>query len=411
VQVTNQLIKETSKQFSTHILNSGMECGISQDITDPQGKRVFLKAGTEITEKIRLKLTNLQQEGIIDHEDVISLTEDTSNEDILAPILDLAKTNPVINNFQLNETLVTIGDFIKGGSIPKKIIDHLSIFSHLNPSAYQNTLINLVFGTHIGKANNYSPTELTELISVLFFENIGYARLNNTMKDAKLVHPILSKEIVRLAGLESKLVLESIEQHEEKLDGSGYPRKLTQIHEYAQISQIANQYSQITRKSKNINTAIGELYLLAEGFDFRTSQKTQAIYSYHLQRPLLAIMQESIQTDTHQQAYGNHLYDQLSKVIKWTNTLNANNPEMNFIQAKLRSTLWVSESSQQPFQIKREELKDNQVCKMFINDARRLVLQISQFANYFNQILHYPIKIDNISTNKEYFLKLINPII
>jgi hypothetical protein len=269
----------------------------------------------------------------------------------------------------------------------------------------------LVFGTHIGKANNYSPTELTELISVLFFENIGYARLNNTMKDAKLVHPILSKEIVRLAGLESKLVLESIEQHEEKLDGSGYPKKLTQIHEYAQISQIANQYSQITRKSKNINTAIGELYLLAEGFDFRTSQKTQAIYSYHLQRPLLAIMQESIQTVTHQQAYGNHLYDQLSKVIKWTNTLNTNNPEMNFIQAKLRSTLWVSESSQQPFQIKREELKDNQVCKMFTNDARRLVLQISQFANYFNQILHYPIKIDNISTNKEYFLKLINPII
>jgi hypothetical protein len=83
---------------------------------------------------------------------------------------------------------------------------------------------------------------------------------------------------------------------------------------------------------------------------------------------------------------------------------------MNCIQAKLRSTLWVSETSQKPFHINREDLEDNKICTMFINDARKLVLQISQFANYFNQTLHYPIKIDNISTNKEYFLKLVNPI-
>jgi len=328
----------------------------------------------------------------------------------LAPILDLANKNPVLKNFQLNETLATISEYLNQDSIPKKIIDHLNIFSHLNPSAYENTLLNLVFGTHVGKANNYSSTELFELVSVLFFENIGYARLHPNMKNAKLVHPILSKEIVKIAGLDNKLVLESIEQHEEKLDGSGYPKKLTQIHEYAQISQIANQYSQLTRNSKNIQTAIGELYLLGQGFDFRTSQKTNAIFSSQLQKPLLKIMQESIQTKTDQQAYGNHLHDQLTKVIRWTNTLSGSDTEMSYIQAKLRSTLWVSEASQKPFHINREDLKDNKVCNMFINDARKLVLQISQFANYFNQILHYPIKIDNISTNREYFLKLVNPI-
>ena len=411
VKIINQLVKNTSEQFSSNILNSGIKCGISKDITDPQGKRVFLKAGTEITDKIRIKLNNLKKEGIIGNEDDISITEEKSNQGLLKPIIDLAKTNPVLKNFELNKTLATITDFINNDSIPKKIAEHLSIFSHLNPPAYENTLLNLVFGTHVGKANNYSSTELFELISVLFFENIGYARLHPSMKNAKLVHPILSKEIVIIAGLENKLVLESIEQHEEKLDGSGYPKKLTQIHEYAQISQIANQYSQLTKNSKNSKTAIGELYLLGQGFDFRTSQKTNSIFSSQLQKPLLAIMQESIQTRTHQQAYGNHLYDQLSKVIRWTNTLSDTDTEMNFIQAKLRSTLWVSETSQNPFQINREDLKDNRICNMFINDARKLVLQISQFANYFNQILHYPIKIDNISTNREYFLKLINPII
>jgi len=410
VKLINQLIKDTSNQFTCNILNSGVECGISKDITDPEGKRVFLKAGTEITEKIRLKLDKLKQKGVIGHEDVISISEPNTNQNLIGPILDLAKKNPVLKNFELKDTLATISDFISNDYIPKKIIDHLSVFSHLNPPAFENTLLNLVFATHIGKANNYSADELNELISVLFFENIGYARLHPNMKNAKLVHPILSKEIVAIAGLENKLVLESIEQHEEKLDGSGYPNKLTKIHEYAQISQIANQYSQLTRNSKNIQTAIGELYLLGQGFDFRTSQKTAPIFSSELQKPLLVIMQESIQTETHQQTYGNHLYDQLTKVIRWTNTFSGTDTEMNCIQAKLRSTLWVSETSQKPFHINREDLKDKKICSMFINDARKLVLQISQFANYFNQILHFPIKIDNISTNREYFLKLVNPI-
>jgi hypothetical protein len=409
MDVINQLVRSTSTQFSNNILNSGLECGISKDITDADGKRVFVKAGTDITDKIRIKLNNLQKEGVIGQEDVISITEKQTNQDLLGPILNIAKTNPILNKFQLKETLATISDYINKGDIPKKIVDHLNIFAHLNPPAYENTLLNLVFGIHVGKANNYSTTELFELTSVLFFENIGYARLNKNMKDANLVHPILSKEIVKLAGLNNKLVLESIEQHEERLDGTGYPNKLTKIHEYAQISQIANQYSRITRNSKNINTAIGELYLLGQGFDFRTSQKTSSIFSHHLQKPLLAIMQESIQTKTHQQEYGNYLYDQLTKVIKWTNTLNGTNPEMTCIQAKLRSTLWISEKSQKPFKINREELKDKKICSMFINDARKLVLQISQFANYFNQTLHAPIKIDNISTTKEYFLKLTNP--
>ena len=175
VKIINQLVKDTAKQFSSNILNSGVQCGINKDITDPQGNRVFLKAGTEITDKIRIKLNNLKKEGIIGHEDDISITEEKSNQDLLKPIIELAKTNPVLKNFELNETLATISDFINNDSIPKKVAIHLNIFSHLNPPAYENTLLNLVFGTHVGKANNYSSTELFELISVLFFENIGYA--------------------------------------------------------------------------------------------------------------------------------------------------------------------------------------------------------------------------------------------
>ena len=55
MDVINQLVRSTSTQFSNNILNSGLECGISKDITDADGKRVFLKARTDITDKIRLE--------------------------------------------------------------------------------------------------------------------------------------------------------------------------------------------------------------------------------------------------------------------------------------------------------------------------------------------------------------------
>jgi HD-GYP domain-containing protein (c-di-GMP phosphodiesterase class II) len=62
------------------------------------------------------------------------------------------------------------------------------------------------------------------------------------MPNAVNVHPLLSKEIVQHAGLHNPLILESIMQHEEKLDGTGYPKRIKKMHEYAQISQIVNQY-------------------------------------------------------------------------------------------------------------------------------------------------------------------------
>ena len=98
-------MKDTSNQFTSNILNSGMKCGINRDITDPEGKRIFVKAGTEITDKIRLKLEKLKQKGVIGHEDEISITEKQTNQDLLGPILDLAKKDPVLKNFELKETL------------------------------------------------------------------------------------------------------------------------------------------------------------------------------------------------------------------------------------------------------------------------------------------------------------------
>jgi len=62
VKVIDQFFKDTSKQFSANIINSGVAFDLSRDITDPAGKRVFLKAGTEVTDSIRLKLNNLKNE-------------------------------------------------------------------------------------------------------------------------------------------------------------------------------------------------------------------------------------------------------------------------------------------------------------------------------------------------------------
>jgi hypothetical protein len=51
VKAIDQFLKDTSKQFSANIINSGVAFDLSRDITDPAGKRVFLKAG------LRLQIT------------------------------------------------------------------------------------------------------------------------------------------------------------------------------------------------------------------------------------------------------------------------------------------------------------------------------------------------------------------
>jgi len=68
----------------------------------------------------------------------------------------------------------------------------------------------------------------------------------STMKS----HPSLAVEILKELGEKNQLVLDAIEQHHEKLDGSGYPKglKAQEIHISSQIIAIADIFDALTTK-------------------------------------------------------------------------------------------------------------------------------------------------------------------
>lgn len=411
--MSNSLLNSTFTTYKNNIDTAAIQCGLGKDITSKDKQKIFLKAGTPITERISDQIQQLKADGIIDEDnpdDCIEIVAPTRSEELVTSIMSTVEQNPVLTQFQLQQTLTTITAFISSGELPKKIVEHLTVFSKSNETEFSHTLSNLVFGTHIGKANNYNPTQLHELMSVLFFEDIGYARIDKSMPNAYKVHPLLSKEIVEYAGIDNTLILESIMQHEEKLDGSGYPKKLTEIHEYAQISQIANQYSRLVHQGDNPNSLLGKLFLLGQPFDFRTSDNKCPIYAPKLQKALIKIMQEKLKSPQQLKDYANNLHQELSNIIKWSNSEVSQNSEVLTIQQKIKSSLWVHQSSIDPFQVKQEELNDKQLCQEFITDAMNFMYLIVEPANYLNCVLHKPIEKNGSPISGETCLSIANPL-
>jgi len=411
--MSTNLLDATFSMYKENIDSSGLQCGLGQDITSKDKKKIFLKAGTPLTEKIKNQIEQLKKEGIIEllnPDDSIEVLSPTESEDLVGSIMATIKSSPVLTKYQLKETLQTITGYVKTGDIPKKLIEHLTVFSKCNELAFNNTLSNLVFGTHIGIANNYSPSELYELMTVLFFEDIGLSRLDIHMKNANKVHPILSKEILLFAGIDNKLILESVLQHEEKIDGSGYPNQLTQIHEYAQISQLANQHSKLIKQGEGAACLLGKLYLLGQSFEFRTSNAKTRIYESKIQKMLLKVLQEKLHSPQQFIDYGNHLHQELSKIIMWTNSEISKDNEIVTIQQKIKNVLWVDKHSSNPFYVSSEQLKDLTLCKEFIIDSMSFLFQISESANYLNCQLHKPIELNGSPISRETCLNLANPL-
>lgn len=412
--MANTLLDNTFDTYKSNIESSDIACGLGQDIVSKDKKKVFLKAGTPVTDKINTQIHQLKADGVIGEskpDDTIAITHPIQPEELSQSLIENIKSNPVLTQYELKDTLHVITDYIEAGTIPQKLMEHFTVFSKNNPQAFKHTLSNLVFGTHIGKANKYSNQQLHELMTVLFYEDIGYSRLDLRLKNAYKVHPILSKEIVEYAGITNPLILESILQHEEKLDGSGYPNQLTEIHEYAQISQLANQHSTLVEQGDDVNCLLGKLYLMGCSFDFRTGDKKPVLFQPKLQKAILTMMQEKLKSPEQLNRYAQHLHKELTTIIKWSQSEVSTNNEVLSIQQKINSALWVSETSQNPFQIKLSELKDKNLCQAFMNDAMHFIHHISEAVDYLNCGLHKPVERNGSPISGSTCLTMANPLV
>lgn len=150
--MTNSFLTKTKTAYTNNIIISGVKCGLGQDILSKDGKKVFLKAGTPITKKISEKINQLHQNGVINQEqseEKLRKIESDSPNNFLSSIMIEVKTNPILTQHQLSDTLNTIANFVSTAKLPEEILDHLTVFAKSNEKEFKNTILNLVFGTHM----------------------------------------------------------------------------------------------------------------------------------------------------------------------------------------------------------------------------------------------------------------------
>ena len=143
----------------------------------------------------------------------------------------------------------------------RDIIGNLYDIQGYDNYTYNHSINTTIVGLIIGMSFGYSENKLLELGMGVLMHDIGKLLVPNEIlnKTAKLTeeefyiirqHPSYGFEILRKNRDFSLLSAHVALQHQEKWDGTGYPRGLKgkEIHEYGRIAAIADVYEALTSK-------------------------------------------------------------------------------------------------------------------------------------------------------------------
>jgi len=116
-----------------------------------------------------------------------------------------------------------------------------------------------VYAICVGKQMGFTKIELEELGTSALLHDLGKTRIdplvinkNGALTQREFIevqnHPFYGWLIAKKVGIENKNILAGIRNHHEKIDGTGYPDKLTgnEIHLYAKIIGICDVFDAIT---------------------------------------------------------------------------------------------------------------------------------------------------------------------
>lgn len=156
------------------------------------------------------------------------------------------------DNVQSLVSTVLKKDFSASSFLSVLIYDYYTHTHSLNVSVYAISL-----GKHLGMGKE----ALEELGTAALLHDIGKSKIDDdilykngqlTKEEFKLVqeHPMHGWNILKQLGIKNKNILAGVRSHHEKLDGTGYPDKLTskEIHIYGKIIGICDVFDAITTK-------------------------------------------------------------------------------------------------------------------------------------------------------------------
>ena len=169
----------------------------------------------------------------------------------------------VKNGEKLNFETVTleIQDFVQEVVKERDILTQMRLLKRDDDHIFNHSLAVSILASSLGKWMNYSQKEILELSIAGLFHDIGKLKIDDEIinKPANLTeeefeimrkHPFYSSQILSATGNFSQDVILGVLQHHEKIDGAGYPNKVTgdRIHKYARIISICNVYHYLTSR-------------------------------------------------------------------------------------------------------------------------------------------------------------------
>ncbi len=153
------------------------------------------------------------------------------------------------------------------------ILDQKSLYTQIHP------ILCALLTELLLRQKNVPENSRQKVIAAALTQNLGMMELQESLtrqttdlievqKQRIREHPTLSREILQQHGIDDKDWLESVQNHHEKPDGSGYPKGLTQaeISLYARVLSLADIYSAMVlpRKYRDgfyVKRALREIFL------------------------------------------------------------------------------------------------------------------------------------------------------
>lgn len=245
---------------------------------------LFMKKGTIIN---RYYLKNLQNRGfqkiwIYSNEQEVAAHREVQREKVR---LEYRKNTNGIRNIMQSIAKGDKLDFNKVQEISHVILEDMDRYSYVmdcmnelrsaDEYTYNHSINVSIYGMLLGKWSGLENEDITNIVQAGLLHDMGKAKIPNEIlnKKGKLTeeeyrimkkHAQLGYEMVKSNQKIPGTVKDSVLCHHERLDGSGYPKKIKILDLYSRIIAIADVYDALTsqrvyKKKKNPFVTVKEM--------------------------------------------------------------------------------------------------------------------------------------------------------
>lgn len=241
---------------------------LARPILGPNGN-VLLQAGISLTQKYIERLHTMGidmlyiQDGALEDVDVRPPISDQTRKFAFQTVTQISNylEKGQNNEFKVDTVRTSISRMIEDLLISRDIVGNLSEIRGYDDYTYHHSVNTTVLALIIGLALGLTETKLLELGMGVMMHDVGKIKvpeeilnkvspLTKEEFDEIKKHTVYGFEILRANRDLSMPSAHIALQHQEKWDGSGYPRGIAgeKIHEYARIAAVADVYEALTSR-------------------------------------------------------------------------------------------------------------------------------------------------------------------